>query len=70
LGLFFAWVENLSSRKLVVSLEGFLSLNLLMSLMNSFEMVASVLVTSTFQSMVIILAAGLPFVRRTVTKRS
>jgi hypothetical protein len=32
--------------------------------MNSFEMVASVLVTSTFQSMVIVLAASAPFVRR------
>ena len=69
LGLFFAWVENLSARKLVVSLEGFLALNLLMSLMNSFEMVASVLVTSTFQSMIVVICACLPFVHRTVTPR-
>jgi hypothetical protein len=69
LGLLFAWVENLSARKLVVSLEGFLALNLLMSLMNSFEMVASVLVTSTFQSMMVVIGACLPFVHRTVTPR-
>jgi hypothetical protein len=69
LGLLFAWIENLSARKPVVSMEGFLALNLLMSLMNSFEMVASVLVTSTFQSMVIVVAASLPFVHRTVSQR-
>jgi hypothetical protein len=64
LGAFFAWIENFTSRKLVVSLEGFLSLSATVSLMNSFEMVASVLVTSTFQSMMIIFGACLPFVRR------
>jgi hypothetical protein len=40
-----------------------------MNLMNSFEMVASVLVTSTFQSFVVIVAASLPFVHRTVDPR-
>jgi hypothetical protein len=65
LGVTFAWVENFSARKLVVSMEGFLCLCLLLSLMNSFEMVASVLVTSTFQSMVVIVAACYPFVSRT-----
>jgi hypothetical protein len=69
LGFLFAWIENLTSRKLVVSMEGFLSLSLLMNLLNSFEMVASVLVTSTFQSFVIIIAASLPFVHRTVTRK-
>ncbi|HEY5079479.1 MAG TPA: hypothetical protein VII43_06510 [Opitutaceae bacterium] len=68
MGLFFAWVENLTARKLVVSMEGFLSLSLLMNLMNSFEMVASVLVTAVFQSFVIIIAASYPFVRRTVAR--
>jgi hypothetical protein len=68
MGLVFAWVENFTARKLVVSMEGFLSLCLLLSLMNSFEMVASVLVTSTFQSMIVISAASYPFVHRTVTK--
>jgi hypothetical protein len=66
LGILFAWIENITVRKLVVSMEGFLSLDMLMNLMNSFEMVASVLVTSTFQSMVIIAAASMPFVHRTV----
>jgi hypothetical protein len=68
LGLAFAWIENFTARKLVVSMEGFLALCLLLSILNSFEMVASVLVTSTFQSMVIIVAASYPFVHRTVIK--
>jgi hypothetical protein len=50
-------------------MEGFLSINLLMSLMASFEMVASVFVTSTFQSVVVIVAACMPFVHRTVNRR-
>lgn len=66
LGLLFAWVENLTARKLLVSMEGFLCLSLLINLVNSFEMVASVLVTSIFQSFVVILAASLPFVHREV----
>jgi hypothetical protein len=65
LGVVFAWIENLTARKLVMSMEGFLSISLLMNLMNSFEMVASVLVTSIFQSFVIVVAASAPFVRRT-----
>jgi hypothetical protein len=68
LGVAFAWIENLTARKLVVSTEGFLALCLLLSLMNSFEMVASVFVTSTFQSMVIVIAASYPFVHRMVTR--
>lgn len=69
IGALFAWVENLTARKLLVSMEGFLSLSLLMNLMNSFEMVASVLVTSTFQSFMVIIAASLPFVHRTAAPR-
>ena len=69
LGLLFAWVENLTARKLLVSMEGFLCLSLLINLVNSFEMVASVLVTSIFQSFVIILAASLPFVHREAKPR-
>jgi len=69
MGVLFAWIENLTARKLLVSMEGFLSLSLLMNLMNSFEMVASVLVTSTFQSFVVIVAASMPFVHRTTTPR-
>jgi hypothetical protein len=70
IGLLFAWIENLTARKLVVSMEGFLSLTLLMNLLNSFEMVASVLVTSSFQSLMIIVAASAPFVHRTVIKNN
>ena len=70
LGIIFAWVENLTARKAVMSMEGFLSLSLLMNLMNSFEMVASVLVTTIFQSFVIIIAASFPFVQRTVLRKA
>jgi hypothetical protein len=69
LGLTFAWIENLTARKLVISMEGFLSLSILMSMMNSFEMVASVLVTSMFQSFMIVIAASAPFVHRMVTSQ-
>jgi hypothetical protein len=68
LGFAFAWVENYTARKLVMSTEGFLSLSLLMNIMNSFEMVASVLVTAIFQSFIIIIVASMPFVRRTVIR--
>jgi len=68
LGIAFAWIENYTSRKLVMSTEGFLSLSLLMNILNSFEMVASVLVTATFQSFMIVIVACAPFVRRTVIK--
>jgi len=70
LGIIFAWVEKFTARKLVVSMEGFLSLCLMMNLLSSFEMVASVFVTSTFQSFIVIIAASLPFVHRTVTKQT
>jgi hypothetical protein len=69
IGALFAWIENFTARKLLISTEGFLSLSLLMNLMNSFEMVASVLVTSIFQSFVVVVAASLPFVHRTVAPR-
>jgi hypothetical protein len=68
LGFLFAWIENVSAKKLIISMEGFLLISFLMNLMNSFEMVASILVTSTFQSMVVIVLASAPFVRRTVVK--
>lgn len=64
LGLFCAWVENATARKLVLSLEGFLSFSLFVGMANSFEMVASVLVTSIFQSFVPIFLACWPFVER------
>ena len=69
LGACFAWIERFTARKLFISMEGFLSLSLMMNLMNSFEMVASVLVTAIFQSFVIVVAASAPFVRRIAVKR-
>jgi hypothetical protein len=69
MGLTFAYVENLTARRLVISMEGFLSLSLLMNLLNSFEMVASVLVTSVFQSFMVIIAACVPFVHRMTATR-
>jgi hypothetical protein len=68
LGFCFAWIENFTSRKLFLSMEGLMSLSLLMNLMNSFEMVASVLITSIFQSFVIVVAACVPFVRWSANK--
>ncbi len=69
LGILCAWIENLTARKLLVSMEGFLCLSLLINIMNSFEMVASVLVTSIFQSLMVIVAASLPFVHRSTRPR-
>jgi hypothetical protein len=69
LGFFCAWVENLTARKLVLSLEGFLSFSLFVGVANSFEMVASVLVTSVFQSFIPIFLACWPFVERQSSKR-
>jgi hypothetical protein len=64
LGLFFAWVEQMTTRKILLSLEGFLSFTLFLGMANSFEMVASVLVTSIFQAFIPIVFACMPFVRR------
>ncbi|ACB76037.1 hypothetical protein [Opitutus terrae] len=63
LGFIFAWIENFTAYKPLLSAEGFLSFALMLSIMVSFEMVASVLVTSLFQSIVTIFIACLPFVR-------
>lgn len=64
LGFAFAWLENRTCRKAIFSLEGFVSFGLFMGTAASFEMVASVLVTSVFQSLIPIAAATYPFVRR------
>ncbi|MEY2881707.1 MAG: hypothetical protein RLZZ15_4087 [Verrucomicrobiota bacterium] len=69
LGLFCAWLENYSSRKLVLSLEGFLGFAILLGIANSFEMVASVLITTIFQSLVPIVLAATPFVERIDPRR-
>jgi hypothetical protein len=64
LGLSFAWIEKYVARKLVLSTEGFVSFTLLLGMANSFEMVASVLVTSLFQACIPIILASMPFVQR------
>ncbi len=69
LGVACAWAENYSARKLLLSLEGFLCFTLLLSIVNSYEMVASVLVTTVFQAMIPIIFASLPFVERVNLRR-
>lgn len=63
MGMLFAWVENAVARKLLLSLEGFLAFTVFASMATSFEMVASVLVTSVFQGLIPIVIASQPFVR-------
>ncbi len=69
LGLGFAWVEKLTARKVLLSMEGFLSFTLFLGMANSFEMVASVLVTTIFQSFIPIILASKPFTERVVPRR-
>lgn len=64
MGFFFAWLENFTSAKPLLSAEGFLAFSLFLGLANSFEMVASVMVTSIFQSILLVALACAPFVRR------
>ncbi len=69
LGLMFAWAEAFSARKLLLSLEGFIAFTILLCMMSSYEMVASVLVTTVFQSVVVLIIACFPFVERTALER-
>lgn len=69
LGLFVAWVENRSVNLPIMSLEGFLVFTLFLNMAASFEMVASVLITSIFQSLVPVGLACWPFVFRTAETR-
>lgn len=62
LGLIIAWFENLTVNKPVLSWEGLLALTIFTNLAVSFEMVASVLVTSISQAVIIISLACYPFV--------
>lgn len=64
LGVGFAWIECATARMPLLSMEGFVSFTLLLAVANSYEMVASVAVTSIFQSLVTVVAASLPFVKR------
>lgn len=69
LGLLFAWLENFTARKLLLSLEGFIAFTVLLDMAGSFEMVASVLVTTMFQSVVLLIVASVPFVERMILRR-
>ena len=66
LGGFAAWLEMRTANKPIFSLEGFLTIALLLGLAVSSEMVASVLITSQFQQLVLIICAAAPFVRRSI----
>jgi hypothetical protein len=70
LGMVFAWVERFVAKKLLLSTEGFLSFTLFLGMANSYEMVASVLVTSLFQAFIPIIIASAPFVDRVLPKRA
>jgi hypothetical protein len=69
LGILFAWIENFTARKAVLSVEGFVGFAFFLSMTTSFEMVSTTLVTSQFQAMVPIVAACAPFARRMTVKR-
>lgn len=69
LGWLGAWYERYFSSKLVISLEGFIAFTIFLGVAASFEMVASVLVTSLFQGIMVIVIACLPFVHKTSARR-
>ena len=58
LGAGLGWLERTSMRKRVMSVEGFILGGLLLITAGSYEMVASVLLTSTFQFLVAVTIAG------------
>ncbi len=68
LGWLFGLLEKKSSSKPLLSLEGFLVFIIFVSTADSFEMVASVLVTSTFQALVPVAVIGWFFARRITLK--
>jgi hypothetical protein len=68
-GVFCAWMETVTARKPLLSTEGFVAFAIFLGLATSYEMVASVMITSIFQAVVPITIACMPFVRRTVVKR-
>ena len=58
MGAALGWLERTSMRKRVMSVEGFILGGLLLITAGSYEMVASVLLTSTFQFLVAVTVAG------------
>ena len=69
LGWLGAWFERYFSNKLVISLEGFIAFTIFLGVAASFEMVASVLVTSLFQGVMVVVIACVPFVHKTRARR-
>ncbi|MBS0630875.1 MAG: hypothetical protein JSS11_03100 [Verrucomicrobia bacterium] len=69
LGISLAWLENYTTHKLLLSLEGFVCFTVLLCMVNSFEMVASVLLTMIYQAVIPIIFASMPFLRRMSTVR-
>ncbi len=69
LGFMCAWLENYTVHKLLLSLEGFVAFTILLGMANSFEMVASVLVTTIFQSVILLVIVGALFVERVQVRR-
>ncbi|HEY9250899.1 MAG TPA: hypothetical protein VIO38_17280 [Rariglobus sp.] len=69
LGFMFAWLENATAAKPLLSLEGMVTFAVLIGFASSFEMVSSVLVTALFQSIVTISVACLPFVQNMLVVR-
>lgn len=65
-GLIFAWLEVSTVYKPLLSMEGLIAFALFIGLALSFEMVASVLITSLFQSVVTIALACIPLVEHTL----
>jgi hypothetical protein len=68
IGGLFAWIEKFVARKLLLSMEGFLAFTLFLGMANSYEMVASVLITSLFQAFIPIIIASAPFVERIIPR--
>ena len=69
LGIPFAWIENFTARKPLLSMEGLVTFACFIGLAVSFEMVASVLITSLFQTIIIIIMACAPFVHQALVVR-
>jgi hypothetical protein len=65
LGLICAWLEHASANKPVLSLEGLVTFAVFSGIAISFEMVSTVLVTSLFQTSIVICLACIPFVEKT-----
>ncbi len=57
-GVVMGWLEGVSRRKRLFSIEGMMLATLLLLMVTSYEMVASVLLTAVFQSMIAVIVGG------------